>query len=115
MLAVALSADQVEHGKTITVGANGFPVNQEPAAGQRSDRFDDERKPRCEIVAVAGYQADTGTIAPGHDAHPVMLDLVKPVITGRRTLGRRWQAGLDANTQHARVINLRSWGVEPFG
>src|SRR5689334_18227076 len=103
MLAVALSADEIEHGQPVTVGANRFPIDQEPPAGQRRDGFDDERKARCEIVAVAGYQVDTGLVAPGENAHPVVLDLVEPLITGRRAFGRRWQAGSKANTQHAPV------------
>jgi hypothetical protein len=95
--------------------ANRLAVDQEPAAGQRPDRFDDERKPRCEIVALPRDQPNTGTVAPGHDPHPVVLDLVKPPITRGRPFGGGWQARSDANTQHTPVINPHSWGVEPFG
>jgi hypothetical protein len=88
MLAVALSADKIEHGQSVVVGDNRFAVDQERAPGQRCDRCGDERKARREIVALPRDQPNTGTIAPGHDAHAVMLYLVQPPITGRRAFGR---------------------------
>jgi cytosine/adenosine deaminase-related metal-dependent hydrolase len=39
-------------------------------------------------VAIAGDQAHALEIAPGQDAEAVVLDLVQPIETARRGLGR---------------------------
>jgi len=39
-----------------------------------------EREARCEVVAMAGDEPNTGTLTPRHDAEAVVLDLVNPAI-----------------------------------
>src|SRR5262249_51149724 len=87
IVAVTVSADQVKHGNAAVVGDDGFPIEQERGLGQRWDRRDDEGKAGREIVALAGDQPNTDTIAPGHDPHSVVLYFMEPTRTGRWGLG----------------------------
>ena len=75
---MTIPADQVEHGKAVVVGDDRFAVDQERAPAQRRDRCDDEGKVGRKIIPLPGDQPNTGTIAPGHDPHPVMLDFMQP-------------------------------------
>ena len=86
--AVSLSPDKLEHGKTVLVGDDRLAVDQERVGRERRHCRHGERKSIREIVTVAGKQSDTGTIASGHDAEAVVLDLMNPSITRWWSLGR---------------------------
>ena len=85
--AMTCPANQLEHGHALFVGDDRLAVDQERAAGKGRDRRRGERKPRCEIVAVASEEPDAGSVTPSHNAEAVVLDLVNPVSPGRRPLG----------------------------
>ena len=54
-----------------------------------------------DIVAVSSEEPHAGSVALRHDAEAVMLDLVNPIPTGRRFIGRAGQAWLDEVGQGA--------------
>ena len=86
ILAVALTADQIEHRQTTLVGDNGFAVEQESMSGQSRYRVHGKGKPGREIIPVASNEPHTRTISPRHDAEAIMLDFVNPTGAGRRRL-----------------------------
>jgi hypothetical protein len=60
------------------------------------------------VVAAAGQQPDAHGVAPGHEPIAVVLDLVNPVGARGRTVGRRWEAGLnEGSTRHAPYLGGR--------
>jgi hypothetical protein len=74
-------------------------------AGSEVDGGSGKRESCCEIVAVAAYEPDAGGIATTMMRKPVMLDLLNPLRSCRRLLGRRRQARFDEmadtpSTQH---------------
>jgi hypothetical protein len=91
--------------------------SQERVRRQGADGRSRQRKPRREVIAVARYEPDDGSIAASHDAESVMLDFVNPIRPCRRFLGRGRQAGFDemADTpsrQHGRLIGTGKQRVE---
>jgi hypothetical protein len=80
---------------------------------QALDRLDDLREAVGEVIAIAGEEPDTALIPAGDDSESVVLDLVNPAGTGRRLLGRAWEAWFqrEAMTQHE--IAIRGTG-EPL-
>jgi hypothetical protein len=66
---------------------------------------------------VAGYEPDTGGIAASHDTEAVVLDLVNPIRSCWRLLGRRRQTrfnetGSAPTTRHGRLIGMSAARVE---
>ena len=122
ILAVALSANKVEHGQSVIVRDNRFAVDQERAPGQRCDRCGDERKARREIVALPRDQPNTGTIAPGMMRMPsCFISCSHPSPEGGRSAGDGRQGRILPSGRRLRTRNMRrvirpqNWEVEPFG
>src|SRR6266550_9283050 len=75
------------------------------------DGRDSKRKSRGEIVTVAREQPHVGATAPSLDAEAVMFDFVNPAGTGRRSLRRREQAGLDNSQPGSGTLTQRHNGL----
>jgi cytosine/adenosine deaminase-related metal-dependent hydrolase len=119
---MARPADELEHRETLVIGDDRLSVYHERAAGQGRNRCRGERKPRREIMTIAGEKVHAGRVAPGHDAKAVVFDFVNPVRPGRRSLSRGGQARFNkgrqtaaTHTQHVQLIGTETQGVESIG
>jgi hypothetical protein len=65
----------------IVVADDGLAVDNAGFDGQRLDRRCGERKAFCEVVTVAGDQADAAATPVRQDPEAVVLDLVNPAGT----------------------------------
>ena len=105
--AMSVSPHELEHREALVIGDDRLAIDQERMARKGRNSRGGEREPACKIMTIASEEANAGSIAPGHDAKAVVLDLVNPIRSGWRTLGRGRQAGLNkgrptaaTHTQH---------------
>ena len=84
----------VEHREAAFVDRDGLAVHNARPHRQASDRIDDLREARREIVAAAGKQPHAVGVSPSDDAKAIVLDFVNPAGPRRWHLGRPRQAGL---------------------
>jgi hypothetical protein len=77
----------------------GLSIDETGPHRQAGDGCDDRWKPAGEIVAVAREQPQAAAVAAGHDAKPIMLDLMQPPWLARRRGGAARQTGLDEMAQ----------------
>jgi hypothetical protein len=90
-----VSANEIEYRKSVPVSDDRLAVDEAWACRECSDRRGSYRETPGEIVAVAGKEPHTGSVAPCHDAEAVMFDFMQPVPPDRRPIGRAGEAGLN--------------------
>ena len=68
----------------VSVAAHSLAMYQAGAQSERVYGLDDEREAAHPFVAGRGEQLEAGSLAAGHQAIAIVLDLVNPVRAARR-------------------------------
>ena len=80
--------DQVERRDAVRTARDCLPVDDAGPRLEPRHGLDDPREPPGQVVARPAVEPHPLAILAGDAAEAVVLDLVPPAVTGRRTLGR---------------------------
>jgi hypothetical protein len=96
-----------EDRQPVIVATHSLAIYQAGAQSERVYGLDDEREAARPVVAVAGEQVEAGSVAAGHQAIAIVLDLVNPVrpLGGRSPMDGR-QGSMKGVNNNRRIIGI---------